>query len=170
LYWCSYSSKREHLPLFSKIEASPTPGAVTFIISEFPSHSKTEHQYNIGMMKDKDIKLDMSVRHKETGTELLVDFYHEDDEIWVGTDDHNDDWFFKAEDVEPIKSPNHILSDNIHNAIPKVVREIVEGHLKANEELKCQHSLETLDEIIQDLKQYQDSLPRVADLAIVGAL
>jgi hypothetical protein len=122
------------------------------------------------MMKDKDIKLDMSVRHKETGTELLVDFYHEDDEIWVGTDGHNDDWFFKAEDVEPIKSPNHILSDNIHNAIPKVVRDIVEGHLKANEELKCQHNLEVLDEIIQDLKQYQDSLPRVADLSIVGAL
>ena len=101
---------------------------------------------------------------------LLVEYYHEDDEIWAGTDDNNDDWFFKAEDVEPIKSPNHILSDNIHNAIPKVVREIVEGHLKANEELKCQHSLETLEEIIQDLKQYQGSLPRVADLAIVGAL
>jgi len=121
-------------------------------------------------MKDTDIKLDMQVRHKETGTELLVEYYHEHDKLWVALDEFGHDWFFEADDVEPVKSSNHILSDNIHNAIPNVVREIVEGHLKSNEELKCQHSLEVLEDIIQDLKQYQDSLPHVADMAIVGAL
>lgn len=121
-------------------------------------------------MKDTDIKLDMSVRHKETGTELLVEYYHEHDKLWVAIDEFGHDWFFEADDVEFVKSPNHILSDNIHNAIPIMVREIVEGHLKSNEELKCQHNLEILDEIIQDLKQYQDCLPHVADMAIVGAL
>ena len=121
-------------------------------------------------MKDTDIKLDMCVRHKETGTELFIEYYHEHDKIWVATDENDDDWFFVAEDVEPVKSSNHVLSDNIHYAIPKVVREIVEGHLKSNEELKCQHNLEVLDEIIKDLKQYQRTLPSISDIECVGAL
>ncbi len=56
------------------------------------------------------------------------------------------------------------ISDNIHNAIPGKVRMIVEGHLKSNESLKCQHNLEILDEIIRDLKQYQRTLPTLGDL------
>jgi len=121
-------------------------------------------------MKDTDIKLDMCVRHKETGTELFIEYYHEHDKLWVAIDEFGHDWFFEADDVEPVKSSNHVLSDNIHNDVPSKVREIVEGHLKSNEDLKCQHSLETLDEIIQDLKQYQDSLPSIIDLECVGAL
>ena len=121
-------------------------------------------------MKDEDIKLDMRVRHKETGTELFIEYYHEHDKLWVATDEFGHDWFFEADDVEPVKSSNHIVSDSIHYAIPKVVREIVEGHLKSNEELKCQHNLEVLDEIIKDLKQYQRTLPSIIDMECVGAL
>ena len=121
-------------------------------------------------MKDEDIKLDMCVRHKETGTELFIEYYHEHDKLWVAVDEFGHDWFFEADDVEPIKSSNHVLSDNIHYAIPKVVREIVEGNLKFNEELKCQHNLEVLDEIIKDLKQYQRTLPSISDIECVGAL
>lgn len=130
-------------------------------------------------MKDEDIKLDMCVRHKETGTRLFVEYYHEHDEIWVGTDENDHDWFFEAEDVEPadpfpLESKAHnnniALSTRVHNAIPKMVREIVNGHLDQNESLNCQHSVEILDEIIRDLKQYQRTLPSISDLECVGAL
>lgn len=58
------------------------------------------------------------------------------------------------------------ISNNIHNAVPGQVRMIVDRHLTYNEELgwECQHNLEVLDEIIQDLKQYQSSLPKLSDL------
>ena len=130
-------------------------------------------------MKDEDIKLDMRVRHKETGTELFIEYYHEHDKLWVAIDEFGHDWFFEADDVEPAGPPpqeskahinNITLSTNIHNDVPSKVREIVEGHLKSNEDLKCQHNLEVLDEIIQDLKQYQDSLPSIIDMECVGAL
>ena len=62
------------------------------------------------------------------------------------------------------KQRNIEISDRVHYAIPKVVRDIVEGHLKSNEELKCQHNREILDEIIEDLKVYRRKLPTVADL------
>ena len=121
-------------------------------------------------MKDTDINLDMQVRHKETGTELFIEYYHEHDKLWVATDEFGHDWFFEADDVEPVKSSNHILSDNIHNAIPCKVREIVEGHLKSNEEWEMQHNLEVLEDIIRDLKQYQRTLPSISDIECVGAL
>ena len=140
-------------------------------------------------MKDTDIKLDDIVRHKETGTLISVEYYHEHDEIWVGTDENDHDWFFEAADVdrpykdwplEPIRpvrasasdahSNNITLSTRVHNAIPKMVREIVEGHLTSNESLNCQHSVEILDEIIRDLKQYQRTLPSISDLECVNAL
>lgn len=130
-------------------------------------------------MKDVDIKLDMCVRHKETGTRLFVEYYHEHDEIWVGTDENDHDWFFEAEDVEPAdpfpleskaRNNNITISTRVHNAIPKMVREIVNGHLDQNESLNCQHNLEILDEIIRDLKQYQRTLPSISDLECVGAL
>ena len=54
-------------------------------------------------MKDTDIKLDDIVKHKETGTLIYVEYYHEHDEIWVGTDGNDYDWFFEAADVEPVK-------------------------------------------------------------------
>ena len=130
-------------------------------------------------MKDEDIKLDMCVRHKETGTELVIEYYHEHDKLWVATDELGHDWFFEADDVElagppPQESKAHsnniTLSTNIHNDVPSKVREIVNGHLDQNESLKCQHNLEVLDEIIKDLKQYQDSLPSISDIECVGAL
>ena len=140
-------------------------------------------------MKDTDIKLDDIVRHKETGTLISVEYYHEHDKLWVGTDENDDDWFFEAADVDrpykdrplerirPVRasasdahSNNIALSTTIHNAIPKVVREIVNGHLEQNESLNCQHSIEILDEVIQDLKQYQRTLPSISDLECVNAL
>jgi len=133
-------------------------------------------------MKDTDIKLDMCVRHKETGTRLFVEYYHEHDKIWAATDENDHDWFFEADDVEPadpfpLESKAHndniALSTSIHNAVPKKVREIVNGHLNhfdQNESLNCYHNLEILDEIIRDLKQYQRTLPSISDLECVGAL
>jgi len=130
-------------------------------------------------MKDTDIKLDDIVRHKETGTLISVEYYHEHDEIWVGTDENDHDWFFEADDVEPANpsppeskahSNNITLSTKVHNTIPKKVLEIVNGHLYQNESLNCQHNLEILDEIIRDLKQYQRTLPSISDLECVGAL
>ena len=130
-------------------------------------------------MKDTDIKLDMCVRHKETGTLLFVEYYHEHDEIWVATDENDHDWFFEAADVEPADpSPpeskahknNITLSTRVHNTIPKKVLEIVNGHLYQNASLNCQHNVEILDEIIRDLKQYQRTLPSISDLECVGAL
>ena len=138
-------------------------------------------------MKDTDIKLDGYVRHKETGTLLFVEYYHEADKLWVGTDEYDHDWFFEAADVEPwteehsynkgtmkhnidAHNSNLEISTRAHNAIPKMVREIVEGHLTTNESLNCQHNVEILDEIIHDLKQYQRTLPSITDLECVGAL
>ena len=62
------------------------------------------------------------------------------------------------------------ISDRVHYAIPKVVRDIVEGHLKSNEELKCQHNREVLDEIIADLQDYRSGLPTTLDLEICEVL
>ena len=130
-------------------------------------------------MKDTGIKLDGYVRHKETGTLLFVEYYHEVDDLWVGTDENDHDWFFEAADVEPAnpsppeskaRNNNIALSTRVHNAIPKKVREIVEEHLTSNESFNCQHNVEILDEIIRDLKQYQSTLPSVSDLECVNAL
>jgi predicted RNA-binding Zn ribbon-like protein len=138
-------------------------------------------------MKDTGIKLDGYVRHKETGTRLFVEYYHEADDLWVGTDENDHDWFFEADDVEPwtkehsynkgtmkhkidAHNSNLEISTRVHNAIPKMVREIVEGHLTTNESLNCQHNVEILDEIIRDLKQYQRTLPSISDLECVNAL
>ena len=130
-------------------------------------------------MKDTDIKLDDIVRHKETGALISVEYYHEHDKLWVGTDENDDDWFFEAADVEPAnpsppeskaRNNNITISTRVHNAIPRMVREIVEEHLTSNEALNCQHSVEILDEIIRDLKQYQRTLPSISDLECVGAL
>lgn len=68
------------------------------------------------------------------------------------------------------KENNIVISDRVHYAIPKVVRDIVEGHLKSNEELKCQHSREVLDDIIEDLKKYRRNLPTVQDLEACNVL
>ena len=65
---------------------------------------------------------------------------------------------------------NIIISDRVHNAIPGMVRDIVEGHLKSNEELKCQHNREVLDDIIADLKAYRRNLPSVQDLEACNVL
>ena len=68
------------------------------------------------------------------------------------------------------KERNIKISDHIHYAIPKVVRDIVEGHLQSNEELKCMHNREVLDDIIHDLKVYRRNLPSVADLEACNVL
>ena len=65
---------------------------------------------------------------------------------------------------------NIIISDWVHNAIPRVVHDIVEIHLKSNEELKCQHNREVLDDIIADLKAYRRKLPSVQDLEVCEVL
>ena len=65
---------------------------------------------------------------------------------------------------------NIIISDRVHYAIPDMVRDIVEGHLKANEGLMCQHNREILDEIIADLEAYRRKLPTVLDLEVCGVI
>ena len=69
-----------------------------------------------------------------------------------------------------MKSNNHKVSDRVHYNIPVRVREIVNGHLLMNEQLRCQHNREILDEIIEDLQQYAASLPSVQDLEICNSL
>jgi hypothetical protein len=59
---------------------------------------------------------------------------------------------------------NRKVSDEVHYGIPVRVREIVNGHLLINEQLRCMHNREILDEIIEDLKEYRLTLPTVSDL------
>jgi len=59
---------------------------------------------------------------------------------------------------------NSKVSDEVHYEIVVKVREIVGGHLLMNEKLKCQHNREMLDEIIEDLIMYRNTLPSVSDL------
>ena len=68
------------------------------------------------------------------------------------------------------KSNNHKVSDEVHYSIPVKVREIVNGHLLINERLKCQHNREILDEIVDDLIKYQQTLPSVQDLEACNVL
>ena len=72
--------------------------------------------------------------------------------------------------MKDTENKNIAVSTTIHNAIPKKVREIVNGHLEQNEMLDYMHNVELLDEIIEDLKQYQRTLPSISDLECVGAL
>ena len=69
-----------------------------------------------------------------------------------------------------MKDNNHKVSDEVHYNIPVKVREIVNGHLLINERLQCQHNREILDEIIEDLIQYRESLPSVLDLEVCNVL
>jgi hypothetical protein len=58
----------------------------------------------------------------------------------------------------------------VHYGIPVKVREIVSGHLLMNENIRCQHNREILDEIIEDLIMYRDTLPSVSDLEVCNVL
>jgi hypothetical protein len=69
-----------------------------------------------------------------------------------------------------MKSNNHRVSDAVHYNIPVRVKEIVNGHLLMNEQLRCQHNREILDEIIADLIDYQQTLPSVEDLEACNVL
>ena len=68
------------------------------------------------------------------------------------------------------KSNNKKVSDAVHYNIPVRVREIVNGHLLINERLMCQHNREILDEIIEDLIMYRDTLPSVSDLEVCNVI
>ena len=65
---------------------------------------------------------------------------------------------------------NRKVSDRVHYNIPVRVREIVNGHLLINEELKCQHNRTVLDEIIEDLLEYRATLPTESDLLACNVL
>lgn len=65
---------------------------------------------------------------------------------------------------------NQLISNRVHNQIPDEIMDIVEGHLKTNEDHCCQHNREILDEIIADLQQYAATLPSVQDLEICNSL
>jgi hypothetical protein len=69
-----------------------------------------------------------------------------------------------------MKDTNHRVSDAVHYNIPVRVREIVNGHLLMNEQLRCQHNRAILDEIILDLLQYAATLPSVEDLEACNVL
>jgi hypothetical protein len=69
-----------------------------------------------------------------------------------------------------MKDTNHRVSDAVHYNIPVRVKEIVNGHLLMNEQLRCQHNREILDEIIADLIDYQQTLPSVEDLEACNVL
>lgn len=69
-----------------------------------------------------------------------------------------------------MKKLNVKLSDAVHSEIPAQVILIVAEHLNFNEENRCEHNREVLDDIIADLKQYASTLPSVQDLEIVNAL
>lgn len=69
-----------------------------------------------------------------------------------------------------MKSNNYRVSDEVHYSIPVKVRQIVNGHLLMNERLRCQHNREILDEIVNDLIKYQQTLPSVEDLEACNVL
>tara|TARA_R110000803_G_scaffold209568_1_gene279457 strand:+ start:338 stop:547 length:210 start_codon:yes stop_codon:yes gene_type:complete len=69
-----------------------------------------------------------------------------------------------------MKDNNHRVSDEVHYSIPVKVRQIVNGHLLMNERLRCQHNREILDEIVNDLIKYQQTLPSVLDLEACNVL
>ena len=69
-----------------------------------------------------------------------------------------------------MKDNNHRVSDEVHYSIPVKVRQIVNGHLLMNERLRCQHNREILDEIIEDLIDYKQTLPTVSDLEACNVL
>lgn len=79
-------------------------------------------------------------------------------------------WLRNSDIIKVMKDNNHKVSDEVHYGIPVRVREIVNGHLLINERLKCQHNREILDEIIEDLIKYQQTLPSVQDLEACNVL
>ena len=62
------------------------------------------------------------------------------------------------------------ISTELHNAIPRQVRLIVNNSLDANEAYNAQHNREILDEIIADLQQYASTLPSLQDLELCQVL
>ena len=56
------------------------------------------------MMNTKDIKIgDMVLYTRENDNVVLyVEYYHEDDGVWVGTDSDGEDYFFVSDDVDVI--------------------------------------------------------------------
>ena len=56
------------------------------------------------MKEIKDIKIGDSVLYtrENDNVVLYVEFYHEDDGVWVGTDSDGEDYFFGSDDVDVI--------------------------------------------------------------------
>lgn len=56
------------------------------------------------------------------------------------------------------------ISTDIHNQIPHDIFAIVNGHIYTNAEIKAQHNLEVLDDIIEDLMGLRETLPHLDDI------
>ena len=64
-------------------------------------------------MKDSEIELDGFVYHIESEVDLHVEFYHEENGLWVGTDPDDETYLFKAEDVCSIDEAHTALHNDL---------------------------------------------------------
>ena len=72
--------------------------------------------------------------------------------------------------METITEKQTEISTEIHNQIPHDIFAIVNGHIYTNAEIKTQHNLEVLEDIIEDLMQLRETLPHIDELEPTTAI